>query len=421
MIPGSWDKKAANAQKKQERTTLSLMTLSAAFRRSNMPVTTRSQSQRSYGHLSTLKMAKSQLPSKLATKTVEVSSHITTQANPIKNDVVVKKRCKAKKALSSLQKTQKRSRKHQSSDRSEQSHLATGISSTEFSDSIITHWSCRTCSCSKGAFDYPVDSCIRCGHEMEQHDKVTSYWDPKNSYVCERTELVVSILQMLELNRVVVIRATPFAGKSTLLQLLGNYIVNQRRDLEPVYILWQSRTERNNLPYQKYLENARALWQVQNAAYRTCNPNAKVVYLIDEAQGSYEEIEFWNNDLKNRLSRHQPSFILVCLYGADVSHHRLSDEVSKSLSVSPHQRVELRPSRINNPFLLFSLEETKNVVQKWAMLNQYKVTDDLYEYLHLVTDGHPGIVGFVLLHFETYEIKVWIVILNPISALTLYL
>lgn len=337
---------------------------------------------------------------------MEVSSHITTQTNPIKNHVIVKKRCKPKRALSSSQKTQKPSRKHQSSNRSEQSHIATGISSTELSDSIITHWSCQTCSCSKGAFDYPVDSCIRCGHKMEKHEKVISGWNPMCTYICERTELVISILQMLELNRVIVIRATPQAGKSILLQLLGNHILYERRDLEPVFVQWESRMERKNLPYKEFLENARASWQIQNAAYRTCNPEAKVVYLIDEAQVSYEEIQFWNNDLKNRLSRQQPSYILVCLYGADLSHHRCSDDESRSLSVSPYQRVELRPSSTNNPFLLFSLEETKIVVQKWAMFNQYKLTDDLYEYLHLVTGGHPGMVGFVLLHFQDYVLKV---------------
>lgn len=389
-----------------------------------MPVTTRSQSQRSYGHLSTLKNAKPRLPSKLSTKIVEVSSHTTTQTNPIKSLVVVKKRYKAKRAVS-LQKTQKRPRKHQSSDRSEQSHIATGISSTGISstgisDSILTHWSCQTCSCSEGAFDYPIDSCIHCGHEMEEHGKVISNWDPNCTYICERTKLVVSILQMLEFNRVVVIRATPQAGKSILLKLLGNYILRERRDLEPVYVQWESRTQRNNLPYEEFLNNAQSLSRVKNAAYRTCNLKAKVLYLIDEAQISYEEIDFWDTGLKNRLSRQQPSYVLVCLYGLDVSHHRLSNEVSRSLSVSPHQRVELRPSSTNNPFLLFSLEETKIVVQKWAMINKYKLTDDLYEYLHLVTGGHPGMVGFVLLHFETCVLRVKVVILNPISALTLY-
>jgi hypothetical protein len=371
-----------------------------------MPVTTRSQSQRSSDHLSTLKFTESHLPSKLSTKIVEVSSYTTTQTNPIKNLVSFKKRHRIRKTLSSRQKTQKRSRKHQSSDRSEQSHRDIGISSLDIYDDIITHWSCQTCSCPKGAFDYPIDSCIRCGHEMEQHEKVVSGWDPKCAYICERKELIASIMQMLEFNRVIVIRATPQAGKSTLLKLLGHHVLYKRRDLEPVFINWRRQEERNEIFYQSYMEREKSLWKERNAEYRPCNPKAQTLYLIDEAQQSYEDIEFWDEELKNRLSRNRPFFVLVCLYGVDVFIGRSSNVESKSLGVSPFQRVELRPSSINNPFILFTLQETTIVVQKWAMFNQYKVKDDLYDYLHLATDGHPGMVGFVLGHLDTYALKV---------------
>lgn len=164
-----------------------------------------------------------------------------------------KKPCRAKGALSSSQKPPKRPRKHQRSDKIEQSPTATNLSSPDLSDSIITHWACQTCSCSQGAFAYPVDSCIRCGHVMEQHEEVSQCWDPRCDYICERKDLVASIMKLLEVMRVLVIRATPQAGKTTLLHLLGLHVLYERRDLEPVFIDWRTRANRDNLPYLDYL------------------------------------------------------------------------------------------------------------------------------------------------------------------------
>ena len=371
-----------------------------------MPVTTRAQSQIPFGLLSTLENANSYLPSNLSTKTVVDTSCTTTPSNSIQNPIAFKKPRRPKGALSRLQKPQKRPRKHQSSGRSEQFQTATERSSPDLSDSTITHWACQTCSCPQGAFDYPIDACIRCGHEMYDHEKVELAWDPNCSYICERKDLVASIMRLLDSMRVVVIRATPQAGKSILLRLLGSHVLYQRRELEPVFIDWDTRAERKHLPYDKYLEREKSIWRERNAECRPCNPKAKTLYLIDEAQESYEEKDFWTRELKNRDTRSQPMFVLVCLYGADVSIARLLGVESKSLNINSIQRVELRPSNTNNPYLLFTLKETATVVQKWAMLNKYQLESGIYEYLHAATDGHPGMVGFVLGFFDSYVLKV---------------
>lgn len=364
-----------------------------------MPVATRSQGQRQHDPLSISDNANS-YPSKRSTKISEDSPHVTTSNSSIQ------KPCKATSTCSSLQKSQKRLRKHQSLVKSEQSQTATQLSSSDLSDHTITHWACQNCSCSQGVFEYPIDSCIRCAHKMERHEKVNLYWDPKCDYVCERNDLVVSIMRLLELMRVVVIRATPQAGKTTLLHLLGHYVLYKRKELEPVFIDWRTRAERHDLPYPTYLEQEKSLWRGINAQYRPCNPEAKTLYLIDEGQESYEEVDFWARELKNRGTRFRPMFVVVCLYGADVSIKRPLNIESRSLNIDPVQRVELRPSSTNNPYILFTLEETTVVIQKWAICNQYKLTDDLYQYLYTATDGHPGIVGFVLQHFDDCVSKV---------------
>ena len=307
-----------------------------------MPVTTRSQTRRSHDLLFTLKNANSCLSRK---PLIKDSSYITTSGNFIKKSV-------------------NRSCKHRSFNKSEQSQTVTEISSSELSDSIITHWACRECSCSQGVFDYPVDSCIYCGHKMERHSKMNPDWDPHCDYVCERKVLVASIMQLLEIMRVIVIRATPQAGKSVLLHLLGHHVLYKQKKLEPVYIDWKTRTERKDLPYVKYLEQEKSWWQERNAKYRPYNPEARTLYLIDEGQESYEECDFWARDLKNRNIRDRPMFVVVCLYGVDVSINRPPDIESRSLNISAVQRVELRPSSTNNPYILFTLEETTVIIQK---------------------------------------------------------
>ncbi len=432
--------KVITAVKKQERR----RNFAAASRTSNMSATTRFHGQRSINLLSTSENADLELSNKLSTKLVEDSSHAQTADTSLQNPVASKKSRKAKAALSSSQKPQerprkakgplsssrkpqkrprkakgplsssrkphKRPRKHQSLDGSEQSQTQTAVelSLSDLPDSILTHWACQICSCSQGLFDYPVNSCIRCQHKMEEHEKVNRHWDPNCDHICERHDLVDSIMRLLEVMKVVVIRATPQSGKSTLLHLLGNYVVHQRTDLEPVYILWRNRAERNNIPYTTFLEENKSLWQGRNAEYRPCNPGAKTLYLIDEGQKSYDDIEFWARELKNPVvTRFRPMFVVVCLYGADVCVNRPPHVESLSLDINPVQRIELRPSRTSNPYILFTLKETTVVIQKWANFYRLELTDDIYEYIYRATDGHPGIVGLLLLHFNYFVSKVW--------------
>lgn len=371
-----------------------------------MPAITRLQSQRSYNLLSTVENGGSNLSSKSSTKKVRECSYATAPSSYIQKPVALKKPRKPKGAHSSSQKPRNLPRKHQSPDRGKKSRTATRIPLPELSEGILTEFACKICSCPQGAFDYPVNSCIHCEHKMEEHDKCESRWDHNCRHACERNELIVSIMRLLDTIRVVIIRATPQSGKSVLLMLLGDHVLHGRRDLEPVFIHWQTQSQRKQLPYKDYLVREKLSWRKSNAKERPCNPNAQTLYLIDEAQQSYEDTEFWARELKNRRTKSQPMFVLVCLYGADVSFGRSPTIESLSLTINPVQHVALRPSVTNNPYILFTLEETTVVVQKWAMGNNYEVAEGLYDYLQVATDGHPGMVGFVLSYFDDYRWKV---------------
>lgn len=375
-----------------------------------MPVTTRSKNQRPSDLPSTPENAEPRPSNNPSTDIIGDSPGTTAPNSPIQQyPVASKKARRAKRALLSSQKSQKRSRKHPTSDGTKQPQIATEPASPDLPDNAIMHWPCRLCSCSRGVFNYPVDACMRCGHEMDNHEESNHEWNPMCDNVCERKDLVTSILRLLETMRVVVIRATPQVGKSTLLYLLGRHILDKRRNLEPVFIHWKSREERKGffpLQYEEYLEYEKSRWLKKNANYRPCHPEAKTVYLIDEAQRSYEEVDLWARKLKNPGSRNQPLFVLVCLYGVDVSVGRPLDVESQSLNIDAIQRVELRPSRTCNPHMLFTLEETNIVVQKWAIVNRYQLTSGVCEYLHTATDGHPGMVGLVLRCFDSWVLKV---------------
>jgi hypothetical protein len=202
--------------------------------------------------------------------------------------------------------------------------------------------------------------------------------------------------------RVVVIRATPMVGKTTLLRLLGHHIVMHERDLEPVYIEWrrQNNPDRGKLPYEKYLQREASEWRDHNKAYRPNNPNARMIYLIDEAQGSYEEEHFWGTTLKHPNTRSSSLFVLVCLYGAHGISRTLQPHIeSQAQRMDRIHRVELRPNG-NKPFMLFRPEETREMIRKWALQHKFDLLDGTCEYIHNSTDGHPGVIGLVLLHFR---------------------
>jgi predicted AAA+ superfamily ATPase len=144
-------------------------------------------------------------------------------------------------------------------------------------------------------------------------------WDPDCDYIRPREELVSAILQQVLTYGVVVIRATPQVGKTVLLKRLGYHIVYAQPDLEPVYLPWEDRERRKELPYEGYLQQHQERereWVRKNAELCPRNPAARTIFLIDEAQGLYEEETFWST-LKNYYNtRTRALYLLVCVYGA---------------------------------------------------------------------------------------------------------
>lgn len=226
-------------------------------------------------------------------------------------------------------------------------------------------------------------------------------WNHQCDYICERKELVDSVLQHARQYGVVVIRATPQVGKSVLLKLLGHRIVHEELDLEPAYLIWEDREKRNGLPYDEYLEREEARWRKRNTKIRPANRNARTVYLIDEAQSSYEEEGLWSLFKNYSVTRARPLFVLVCVYGAaGVSSNRDPNIESQARRMHALQRIELRPSAPGNPCMLFRQEEVGFIVKKFAVQQNFQLEHGVIQYLYSATHGHPGMVGLLLAHLH---------------------
>lgn len=59
-----------------------------------------------------------------------------------------------------------------------------------------------------------------------------------------KKKLITSILELLDTMRMVIIRAIFQTGKSILFPLLDHHIFHERRELEPVFINWETREKR---------------------------------------------------------------------------------------------------------------------------------------------------------------------------------
>lgn len=370
-----------------------------------MPVTTRSKSR----VLSAIQDAPLASP---PSKTIKDSPGPTDP--PIQDRGRSQESRKAKRSLSTSQKPQKRrprgpkprnqkpqkrTRKRPEPQEEEHSQTPTTFLSPRLSKTALTHFACRACSCPQGAFDYLVDSCVRCGHDMDNHYEWDHPWGPGCDYACERQDLVASVLEMARELRVVVIRATPMVGKTTLLRLLGRHILYREHNLEPVFIDWRCRDKRDHLPYAQYLQQEASAWQERNATLRPNNPDARTIYLIDEAQGSYEEEGFWGATLKQRNTRATPIFVLVCLYGAAALSRTVEPNMESQAQLMDRiHRIELRQTG-SGPYMLFKPEETSEMVRKWGHQNKFDLGEGTDEYIHSATDGHPGAVGLLLQYF----------------------
>jgi hypothetical protein len=168
----------------------------------------------------------------------------------------------------------------------------------------------------------------------------------------------------METQAVVHVRGTPTTGKSTLLNLLYDYLKQHR----PEYVVsildsWKGYPGEDILDYDDYLMDYIKDDLTAPITKYDLRSRADLVFLIDEAQSSYDDVGFWNSLIKERSQSPGlpgPKFVLFALYGRHANPRSEKDKMHCTPSVlAPEQKVSLLPDRTcsSKLFLFFTRPE----------------------------------------------------------------
>jgi hypothetical protein len=140
-----------------------------------------------------------------------------------------------------------------------------------------------------------------------------------------------------------------------------------------------------------------------------------LLIIVDEAQSSYAETDFWLECIKNRLDETDgPLIILFSSFGS-ASSTVLQVSGSAPITLEAEQRVSLTPLP-NWPHdigLCFTPEEVRDLCWKLIGERNFTVHPDVLERLFVLTDGHPGLTKGLLR--SLFERKVSELNLIPLS------
>ena len=116
---------------------------------------------------------------------------------------------------------------------------------------------CSQCSCLHGHFINPTSTCINCSHDRGKHSKGDPVFSVGATYLIGRSDMVEQVTEILLRHRIIVIRAPPMAGKSTLLDLLGEHIYRNCLHLEPIKVVWPKHRRDRTIPklYKFFLQD----------------------------------------------------------------------------------------------------------------------------------------------------------------------
>ncbi|PVG01285.1 hypothetical protein CPB86DRAFT_805442 [Serendipita vermifera] len=233
--------------------------------------------------------------------------------------------------------------------------------------------------------DTPSSSRIRkrasqdSGHE-ESPDNKKQKMKPRPSDPTDglyrRPMTVRTLYEKLEEHRFIFVRGTPASGKSSLAILLRKYIVENHPEKE-VYLLERYRDKPETTPIKQW-----GVWLKEQGCY----PPKDGVLILDEAQLSYWDQNFWLGFLKPINAATSYMVILFASYGS-ASRSLLSN--STPFLVLKEQLVGLDPGNTEPSVgLLLTRKEMDGVIEKSFLHHYFDVS--LLNYVHSLTSGHVG-------------------------------
>lgn len=213
--------------------------------------------------------------------------------------------------------------------------------------------------------------------------------------ISPRTKTVEGLAQLLEAYRVIHVRGTPSSGKTTLARLLLNHYIYRSK---PVVLIdgW------HNVPDPTTHLVERSIL----SGYVGVTPinllTLDIVFLIDEAQQSYQDSRLWLGIIKTQSLR--PSGPKICIfssYGSPATGPTQYPHGSTPIHFGVEQRVSISVSSIPGApsiCLFYNEEEFSEVVRLRCASPTHKFVMDptAIDYFYLITNGHPGAVTSLL-------------------------
>ena len=214
-------------------------------------------------------------------------------------------------------------------------------------------------------------------------------YNPKET--CRRNATLSQLASILNKYQLIHIRGTPTSGKTTLAFLLQEYYHSRgkrafyRSSWKPLdeSTLWQSFTKHFGCPDEE-LEGT--------------------VFLLNEAQRSYDDEIFWNRVVKS--AHDQAKNIKICLfssYGSPSTGLPQNPKLMTPVLIPPRQRVSITPTfETGAPKfgLFYDLHEFDDVVTRLSTNQPERFTFEKQakDYIFKMTNGHPGAVKAVVLY-----------------------
>jgi hypothetical protein len=219
-----------------------------------------------------------------------------------------------------------------------------------------------------------------------------------------RDETVSKLAEILDSGNIVHVRGTPASGKSILSLLLRDYY---RRHGRTVFRLssWKQNIDdldREN-PWVNFAQILRHRYpKVEKVEDFFADDN---VIILDEAQGTYGDTDFWDHIVKSirgKVGGYKIKLCLFCSYGspsAGLPYNRRDH--GTPVDFGPAQRISLTPSvEPNSPpiGLFYNKNEFETVVTKLCstLVEKFSIDTNARNYIFNLTNGHPGAVMSIM-------------------------
>lgn len=260
----------------------------------------------------------------------------------------------------------------------------------------------------------------------EQHElntlasrRLNTLWTkPDDQNECARSVTVEALWGRLQEVAVVHVRGTPASGKSTLARLLQDHVQQVRPDLPIYHCTWYPQFVPRTPRYEEALKSL--LGEDANASYWG---KGSLLLIIDEAHLSFPFTPLWNDLIKATVPGRGPLIALFSAYGSP-SDWLWETRTPTPITLSPYQKVSLRPSAENpNLCLFFSRPEFDDTIHRLCVYYsrgglKFELQCDVQDYIWKLTCGQPAAVRSIVDGLSSSEVSITLPGLNSCVRLT---